>query len=118
MLGYVINTDLPAMYNIAKFFLYPSLRESFGIPQLEAMRCGTPVITSNTSSMPEVSGGAALITDPFKPESITSAMLELNNDEKLRNDLIEKGYKNAKRFSWDAMAEHVLKLYEEVYGNN
>lgn len=117
LLGYVINTDLPAMYNIAKFFLYPSLRESFGIPQLEAMKCGTPVITSNTSSMPEVSGGAAMITDPFKPESITEAMLKLSADEELQKDLIEKGYKNANKFSWDAMAEHVLRLYEEVYNN-
>jgi len=115
LLGYVVNTDLPVMYNMARFFLYPSLRESFGIPQLEAMKCGTAVITSNTSSMPEVSGGAAMITDPFDPESITVAMLELNKNPKLRNELIIKGYDNASKYSWEAMAEHVLELYVEVF---
>lgn len=113
--GYVINTDLPAIYNLCKIFLYPSLRESFGIPMLEAMRCGTPVITSNTSSMPEVSGNAAYIVDPYKSEEITIAIEKLLSDESLRKDLITKGLEQAKKFSWKHMAEDVLALYKEVY---
>lgn len=112
--GYVVNTDLPAIYAQSELFLYPSLRESFGIPMLEAMRCGTPVITSNTSSMPEVSGGAALLVDPFKPEEITEAMVKLMTDHKLRQELIEKGYVQSAAFSWYHMAEEVHKLYLEV----
>jgi len=113
--GYVINTDLPAIYNLCKVFLYPSLRESFGIPMLEAMRCGAPVITSNTSSMPEVSGGAAYIIDPFKPEEITQGIEEILSNEKLRNKLIKKGFEQSAKFSWSNMAEKVLNLYETVY---
>lgn len=112
--GYVKNTDLPAIYAQSKLFLYPSLRESFGIPMLEAMRCGTPVITSNTSSMPEVSGGAALLIDPFKPDEITQAMIQLMNDAALRNQLIEKGFLQSARFSWLNMAKEVHNLYLNV----
>ncbi|MBS4058434.1 MAG: glycosyltransferase family 4 protein [Bacteroidetes bacterium] len=112
--GYVINTDLPSIYSLSKLFLYPSLRESFGIPMLEAMRCGTPVITSDTSSMPEVSGDAALIIDPYKPEEITAAMKRLMKDDNLRGDLINKGFKQAEKFSWRAMAQEVLNLYHEI----
>lgn len=112
--GYVVNTDLPAIYSLSKLFLYPSLRESFGIPMLEAMKCGTPVITSDTSSMPEVSGNAALIIDPYKPDEITHAMIRLMKDEELRNDLIKKGYIQASKFSWKNMAQEVLNLYREI----
>lgn len=112
--GYVVNTDLPAIYSLCKLFLYPSLRESFGIPMLEAMRCGSPVITANTSSMPEVSGGAALIIDPYKAEEITEAMIKLVQDEKLRNDIIQKGYLQAEKFSWHSMAKEVLNLYKDI----
>jgi len=113
--GYVVNTDLPAIYNLCSIFLYPSLRESFGIPMLEAMRCGTPVITSNTSSMPEVSGDAAYIVDPFKPEQITEGISKLLSDNALREELVKKGLKQAAKFSWKHMAEDVLSLYKEVY---
>ena len=113
--GYIVNTDLPAIYKLCTIFLYPSMRESFGIPMLEAMGCGTPVITSNTSSMPEVSGNAALIIDPHKPEEITEGIFKLLNDKKLYNELREKGFEQVKKFSWRTMAENVLKLYEEVY---
>lgn len=116
--GYVVNTDLPAIYNQCEIFLYPSLRESFGIPMLEAMRCGTPVITSNTSSMPEVSGNAAFIVDPFKPEEITDAIIEINSNEKLKSELVEKGLKQAEKFSWKNMAIEVLELYKTVYANH
>lgn len=112
--GYVINTDLPSIYCQSEVFLYPSLRESFGIPMLEAMACGVPVITSNTSSMPEVAGDAALLTDPYKPEEITAAMIQITTDEKLRSELIKKGFAQAAKFSWKAMAEHVRQIYGEL----
>ncbi len=113
--GYVINTDLPAIYNLCSVFLYPSLRESFGIPMLEAMRCGAPVITSNTSSMPEVSGSAAYIVDPFKPKEITAGIEKILSDEVYRLDIIEKGFRQSTRFSWKNMAKQVLELYETVF---
>jgi len=113
--GYVINTDLPAIYNLCNVFLYPSLRESFGIPMLEAMRCGAPVITSNTSSMPEVSGSAAYIVDPFKPEEITAGIEKILSDEAYRKDIIEKGFRQSAKFSWKNMAKQVLELYETVF---
>jgi glycosyltransferase involved in cell wall biosynthesis len=112
--GYVINTDLPAIYCQSKVFLYPSLRESFGIPMLEAMACGVPVITSNTSSMPEVAGNAAIIIDPYKPEEITEALVKLVNDEDLRAKLIADGLMQAAKFSWKAMAQSVLEIYREI----
>jgi glycosyltransferase involved in cell wall biosynthesis len=112
--GYVSNTDLPAIYSQCEVFLYPSLRESFGIPILEAMACGTPVITSNTSSMPEVTGGAACIIDPFKPEEITAALYRLTNDTSYRGKLVEKGFIQAQKFSWRTMAEKVLAIYLEI----
>lgn len=116
--GYVINTDLPAIYSLCRLFLYPSLRESFGIPMLEAMRCGIPVVTSNTSSMPEVAGDAAFFVDPFKPEQITEAIILLLKDEKLRKEYIDKGLKRAEEFSWHSMAHDVLNLYREIADNH
>ncbi len=116
--GYVINTDLPAIYNLCEVFLYPSLRESFGIPMLEAMRCGAPVITSNTSSMPEVSGGTAYIVNPFKPEEITAGIEKILSDETYRKDIIERGFRQSAKFSWKNMAEKVLELYETIYNKH
>jgi glycosyltransferase involved in cell wall biosynthesis len=115
--GYVSNQELPGIYSLADIFLYPSFRESFGIPILEAQRCGTPVITSNTSSMPEVAGDGALIIDPFSPEDICDAMIRITADAEIRNDLVNKGFANAGKFSWKAMAEKVYSIYNEVVGN-
>ena len=112
--GYVVNTDLPAIYCQCEVFLYPSLRESFGIPMLEAMACGVPVITSNTSSMPEVAGTAAFIIDPYKPGQITDALLRLTNNRDLRQQLIEKGLIQSAKFSWKAMANYVLEIYRQT----
>ncbi len=112
--GYVTNTDLPSIYNLSTIFLYPSLRESFGIPMLEAMACGTPVITSNTSSMPEIADEAALIIDPFKPDEITDGIIKILSDYNFREELIIKGYQQAAKFTWKAMAEKVLNLYKDV----
>lgn len=116
--GYVVNTDLPAIYSQCKLFLYPSLRESFGIPMLEAMRCGVAVITSNTSSMPEVAADAAYFVDPYKPEQITQGIETLLSDDTLRNNLIQKGFERSASFSWKSMAEEVLSLYEQILKKN
>ncbi|MCG6186905.1 glycosyltransferase family 4 protein [Maribellus maritimus] len=113
--GYVVNTDLPAIINQCEVFLYPSLRESFGIPILEGMACGIPVITSNTSSMPEIAGDSALIVNPAKSEEITDAIFKILNNETLKKELTEKGIKRAKEFSWENMAKSYLNLYEEIY---
>ncbi len=116
LLGYVPNTELPAIISQCTIFLYPSLRESFGIPILEGMACGVPVITSNTSSMPEVAGDdAALIVNPFEPSQITAAIQTLVNDRELANILSERGILRAKEFSWIVMSQNVLNLYNEVY---
>jgi len=111
--GYIINTDLPGIINLSTLFLYPSLRESFGIPILEGMACGIPVITSNTSSMPEIAGDSAFIVDPFKPEEITAAMNKILDNSELYKQLGEKGLERAALFSWENMARSVLKLYNE-----
>lgn len=115
--GYIKNTDLPAIISQCEIFLYPSLRESFGIPILEGMACGVPVITSNTSSMPEIAGdsGAALIIDPFKPEEITQAICKIIEDTTLAGQFRKNGVLRAKDFSWKKMAVKVLGLYKEVY---
>ena len=115
MPGYIVNSDLPYIYNSAFAFLYTSLRESFGIPLLEAMACGTPVITSNTSSMPEIAGNDAILINPESPEEITEKMLRLETDEEYYNAQKEIGLKRAELFSWRKTAEQLLKLYETVY---
>ena len=112
--GYVTNTDLPAIYSQSAIFLYPSLRESFGIPMLEAMACGVPVITSNTSSMPEVSGDAAHIVNPYHPEEITEGMIKILSEKEYSENLCQKGIERSKFFSWKNMAEQVLVLYNEI----
>jgi len=112
--GYVVNTDLPAIYSLSTIFLYPSLRESFGIPMLEAMGCGVPVITSNTSSMPEVADDAAHIINPYNPEEITQAMIKILADKEYYNERCEKGIERNKLFSWKNMAAQVLELYNDI----
>jgi len=113
--GYVSNTDLPAIYSQCELFLYTSLRESFGIPMLEAMACGAAVITSNTSSMPEVAGDAAIFADPFRPDQIVDAITMLMADDKLKTGLAEKGFLRASQFTWESMAKQVLDIYNQVY---
>ncbi|MGY6522940.1 MAG: glycosyltransferase family 4 protein [Mongoliitalea sp.] len=112
--GYIPNADLPYVYSGAKLFLYPSLRESFGLPILEAMACGCPVITSNTSSMPEVAGDAAAIIDPFKPEEIASAVSKILADEAYKQSLINKGFERIPLFSFDHSASIILESYQEA----
>lgn len=115
MPGYIVNSDLPYIYNNAFAFLYTSLRESFGIPLLEAMACGTPVITSNTSSMPEVGGPDAILVNPESSDEIAAMMLRLETDEAFYQKQKEIGKERAKLFSWRKTAEQLLQLYQEVY---
>ena len=115
MPGYIVNKDLPYIYNNAFAFLYTSLRESFGIPLLEAMACGTPVITSNTSSMPEIGGPEAILINPEDPDEIAEKMLQLEKDEALYQRQKKIGPIRAKCFSWQQTAEHLLDLYESIY---
>jgi glycosyltransferase involved in cell wall biosynthesis len=114
MPGYIAIKDLPSIYNNAFAFLYPSLRESFGIPLLEAMACGTPVITSNTSSMPEIGGPHAILINPENPDEITEMMLKLETDSAFYNRQEEIGLQQATLFSWRRTAEQLLELYEKV----
>ena len=113
--GYIVNSDLPYIYNAAFAFLYTSLRESFGIPLLEAMACGTPVITSNTSSMPEIGSHDAILVNPESVEEITAMMLRLETDSAFYQRQKKVGLERAKLFSWKKTAEQLLEVYEAVY---
>lgn len=112
--GYIANHDLATLYNAAFAFLYPSLRESFGIPMLEAMACGTPIITGNTSSMPEVAGSGALSVDPYNPEEIATTLLRLENGPALYQKQREYGLARVQNFSWKQTADQLVDIYEEV----
>jgi glycosyltransferase involved in cell wall biosynthesis len=120
--GYVPDADLPALLAGAYFFCFPSLYEGFGLPVLEAQQLGVPVITSNhsaanNSALPEIAGEAALLVDPTDVEAIAQAMLTLSQDEALRQRLIEAGYANVQRFSWEkAAAETLAVLVAAVEG--
>lgn len=115
-LGYIPDDDLPALLKGALFFSFPSLFEGFGLPVLEAQSYGVPVLTSNSSSLPEVAGDAALLVDPTDVDAIANAMLRLSQDEVLRQQLIEAGYANVRRFSWEKAARETLAVLEEAAG--
>lgn len=112
--GGIDQEDLPLLYNGAEMFVYPSFAEGFGIPPLEAMACGTPVITSNTSSLPEVVGEAGIMVDPHNMEALSDAMGQVTQDEVLQREMREKGLRQSQKFSWSQTAETVLRVYEEV----
>jgi glycosyltransferase involved in cell wall biosynthesis len=109
---YVPKEDLIILYSYAILFIYPSIYEGFGLPTLEAMSCGCPVITSKLSSLPEVCGDAALYIDPYDVEDIAAAILNLTIDDNLKKLLIVKGFQNIKRFDWVKTATETLKIYE------
>lgn len=113
--GFVADSDLPLLMNAADLLAFPSLYEGFGIPPLEAMACGTPVVASNTSSIPEVVGDAALLFDPYNVEEIANAMYRALTNEQLRDELRQKGFERAKQFSWEKAARETLAVYEGVY---
>jgi len=110
LVGYCQEPLLPALYSEATAFVYPSLYEGFGLPPLEAMACGTPVICSETSSLPEVVGDAALLVDPQDPRSIADAIVQLANSQDQRGELRHSGRQRAARFSWDAAAQQTWTL--------
>ena len=110
--GYIPNADLAALYNGAFAFLYPSLRESFGIPMLESMACGTPVIAGNTSAMPEIAGEGALLADPLDENDIARKILLLEEDDTFYQQQVDYGLERVKLFSWRKSAEALLKIYK------
>jgi glycosyltransferase involved in cell wall biosynthesis len=112
--GFVEEDDLPDLYRGAALFVYPSLYEGFGLPILEAMACGVPVITSNVSSMPEVAGQAAILVEPKQPEALAAAMASVLNDGQLRDTLRRRGLERAGRFSWEDVARQVLAVYRAL----
>jgi glycosyltransferase involved in cell wall biosynthesis len=113
-LGYVQDKELPILYNAAKLFVYPSLYEGFGLPVLEAMACGVPVITSNTSSLPEIVADAGIMLDPLDINALAKAMHNVLMDDSLRHSLIEKGLKRAENFSWEKTAAMTMNIYRKV----
>lgn len=108
--GFIPAEDKPALLSGALAYVFPSLYEGFGLPVLEAMVCGTPVLTSQVSSLPEVAGDAALLVDPHHPEPIARGLLRLVTDANLRRQLVERGFEQAEKFSWERAAGQVLKL--------
>lgn len=115
--GYVREEDLPALYSGALCFAYPSFYEGFGLPPLEAMSCGAPVLTGNLTSLPEVVGDAGLTVDPFDEGAIASALARLVDDDALRADLRERGLKRARGFDWRDTARMTLQIYRRVTGD-
>jgi glycosyltransferase involved in cell wall biosynthesis len=107
---------LAALYRLASVFVFPSLYEGFGFPPLEAMASGTPVITSNVSSLPEVVGDAAVLIDPMDSGAIADAMARVLGDGSLRTDLIRRGYERVQMFSWERSVARVRDVYVELAG--
>ncbi len=117
-IGFVSNEVLPFLYNGASAFVYPSLYEGFGLPVLEAMACGVPVVTSNVSSLPEVAGDAAILINPSSVDEIADGIWRLLCDEELRNQCAQKGIERAKLFTWERCAVETLKVFDEVCDGN
>jgi len=114
--GFVPETTLVALYKIADVFVFPSLYEGFGLPPLEAMANGTPVVTSNISSLPEVVGEAALTVDPYNIDKIAAAIRQILTDRELRSRLVTDGYARAKQFSWEGTVNQIHRAYQRVLG--
>ena len=112
--GFVPDATLAILYRLARVFVFPSLYEGFGLPPLEAMASGTPVITSNVSSLPEVVGDAAMLIDPYEPAAIAGAMRRVLADDRLRDDMRERGFARVRDFSWDRSVRRVREIYDEV----
>jgi len=110
--GYIPDEDLPYFYNAASLFVYPSLYEGFGIPVTEAMACGCPVIASDTSSLPEVAGDAGILIDPKNIDEIAKAIIEVLNNSIKREKMVQKGFKQIKKFSWEDSAKKYIEMYE------
>jgi glycosyltransferase involved in cell wall biosynthesis len=113
--GYIEDRDLATLYSLSTLFLYPSLSEGFGMPLVEAMACGTPVVTSNISCLPEIAGDAALLVNPSDADEIANTISRLLDNQTLRMSKIADGLMNAKRFSWDKTADQVYEVYDRVF---
>ncbi len=112
--GYIEHEDLPAVYNAAEIFVFPSLYEGFGLPVLEAMACGTPVVTSNVSALPEVVGEAGIMVNPYDYEEIANGVYKLLSDKKLSSGLVKAGLERARYFTWENAAREMLSLFREL----
>jgi glycosyltransferase involved in cell wall biosynthesis len=117
-LGFVPNETLRVLYHLARAFVFPSLYEGFGLPPLEAMASGTAVVTSNVSSLPEVTGDAAILVDPHSQDAIASGICRVLEDNVFREELVTKGQARAKQFSWDRSIQHTLEIYRETLLSN
>ena len=116
--GYAAEEDLPYIYSGATAFVYPSLFEGFGLPPLEAMACGTPVISSSAASLAEIVGDAGLLFDPYNLEELTECLFRILTDESLRGDLRQRGLDRVRQFSWENAAANTLKVYKEILSNS
>lgn len=114
LMGLIDENDIPYFYSAADLFVFPSLYEGFGFPVLEAMACGCPVITSNSSSLPEIVGKAGLMVDPINTKKLAEGMIEMLINKNLRKSMIKRGLKRAKTFSWENTAKETLKIYKEI----
>jgi len=117
MLSGIPSSDLVGLYNLAQLFVFPSLHEGFGLPPLEAMACGTPVVAANSSSLPEVVGDAALLVDPYDVGDIAKGILNVLTRPDLRYALVQKGFDRVKQFSWDITAKRTVEVYHEAISN-
>jgi glycosyltransferase involved in cell wall biosynthesis len=113
-LGYVSDDDLVALYNLADVFVYPSIYEGFGLPVLEAMSCGAPVITSNVTSLPEIAGDAALLVDPRNTRELAEALKRILREPALREEMVERGFQQIRKFSWRTAAEETIHLFAKA----
>lgn len=113
-IGYVTDSELKALYEAASCFIYPSLYEGFGLPPLEAMACGCPVIVSNAASLPEIFGDSALYCNPNKPEDISNKMKLFMEDKQLRKDFSEKGLRHSEKYKWSDGAKQIINVIEEL----
>ncbi len=112
--GYVPHDELPLLYCGASLLVYPSFFEGFGLPALESMACGTPVVASNVTALPEIIGEAGLLFDPFNPEEMASTIYRILSDNVLKDELIKKGLQRVKEFSWQQTAKQTLSVFESV----
>jgi glycosyltransferase involved in cell wall biosynthesis len=114
-LGFVSDDDIPYLYNLAECFIFPSLYEGFGIPVLEAQACGCPVVSTKTGATPEVSGGAAILVNPYNQREIAQAVYNVLTEEDLKEKLVKAGIENVKKYSWLETARKTLQLFEKVF---
>jgi glycosyltransferase involved in cell wall biosynthesis len=112
--GYVSQEDLPLVYNLSSLFVYPTLYEGFGLPALEAMACGVPVITTDVSSLPEIVGEAGILVPVNNVEALYGAMIAVLGDEDLRRKMINKGIQRAAKFTWEQTAKLTFQVYQQV----